>query len=86
VTVSNITPEIAEQLQLGDDAQGVIVLKTATRRRLFGMQVQPGDIVIGINGVEVHSVAELQAALAKSTRGFQINLVRNGMQITMSVM
>lgn len=86
VSVINITPEIAEQLHLSSNVQGVIVVEVPGRRRWMGMDVQVGDIILGVNGKEVRTVSDLQAALSKSGRGFQINLIRDGMSFTMSVM
>jgi Do/DeqQ family serine protease len=84
VVVADMTPEIAEELNLKSDTRAVVVINASKSR--MGMNIEPGDIILGINGQEVQSVSELQKALSKRARGFQINLMRGGMSLTMSVM
>lgn len=84
VVVTDITPEMAEELKLEGNIHAVVVVKGSGGN--FGMGLSAGDLIVGVNNKEVHSVAELQTALAKRTRGFQINIIRGGMSLTMTVM
>ncbi len=84
VVVADITPEIAEELHLKPDARAVVVVNAG--KSGMGMNIEAGDIILGVNGKEVQTVSELQKALSKRTRGFQLNLMRGGMSLTMTVM
>jgi serine protease Do len=84
VTVAMLTPEIADELGLKSTEPRVVVLE-GTEEQGLGVGVQAGDIIIGVNGNEIHSIAELQHALSSRSRSFQITLLRGGMVLTMSV-
>jgi len=49
------------------------------------MNLEAGDIIVAVNGKEIHSIADLVRALSGRSRSFQITLVRGGMVLTMSV-
>lgn len=83
VVVTDLTPEIARELRLKANARGVVVIRSSAG---LGMHLEPGDVILGVNNKEVRSVDELQAALGKRARGFQINLLRGGMSLTMTIM
>ncbi|MEM6903276.1 MAG: Do family serine endopeptidase, partial [Pseudomonadota bacterium] len=59
VSVSNLSPGLAEQLGFNGDPQGVIIFDIAPRSaaRRFGFRV--GDVVLSINGRDIAEVDEL---------------------------
>lgn len=64
--VANITPALADEMQMDLMARGVVVtaVDRASQAARFG--VQPGDIVRQLNGENVASVAQLKRGLANS--------------------
>lgn len=73
VTVANLTPEVAESLDMENGAKGVVVLEVQGRNQF----VQKGDVILQVNGYEVKSVESLEKILAKAkSRGFSIGVKR----------
>ncbi|MBV9063433.1 MAG: PDZ domain-containing protein, partial [Alphaproteobacteria bacterium] len=67
-------------LQLDLMAHGVVVLSPGSS--IAAQQgFQPGDIVRAINGAEIHSVSELNRALANAGGQWDMIIDRGGQQI-----
>ena len=64
---------------------GVVVAQVAPGSRAFTNNLQAGDLVAQINGVEVHDLAALQAALAAKPTRLQLTLLRGQMVGTLSL-
>ena len=81
--VENLSPAVA--LDLGADlfAKGIAVTKVPDNSLAAAQGFRPGDIIRGINGVEVDSTGELVRALNAATR-WQVTLERGGRRITAS--
>ena len=74
--VSNILPNVAEELGL-DEAEGVVVISTrpgTVAARIF----QPGDIVLEVQGTKIDTVSDLESAIAKRQRIWQLSFSRGG--------
>lgn len=82
-TVAMITTAMAKQLHLKVEKPRVIVL--GGNEGVGNVNVQPGDIIITVNQKEIFSIADLEKALALSSHSFQMQFVRGGMIMTMSV-
>lgn len=84
-TVEALSPATAEQMGLDPFAarEGVLVTKVGDGMAA-SIGLQDGDIVSNVNGVAVHSVRELEAALAANAGGGAWRLViqRGGQTIT----
>jgi serine protease Do len=83
-TVALLTPDMAEELHLKPDSQGVVVIH-GTQDAAFGMNIQAGDIVLAVNGKEISTIADLENVLSVNTHKFQISLLRGGAVFTMTV-
>jgi Do/DeqQ family serine protease len=79
-TVVNLSPAVADQLGLDPFSTGVLVVN-AGQGIAVQAGFQPGDIIRGVNGAPVGSVAELVAAL-DSGQGWRIVIQRGQQQIT----
>jgi Do/DeqQ family serine protease len=86
VTVANLTPATADQLGLDPFAAqtGVVVVKVSPSTYAGQIGLQAGDVIRGVNGREVESVGDLQAALARGApqRVWSLTLQRGGQVIT----
>lgn len=76
VSVSNLSPGLAEQLGFNGDPEGVIIFDIAPRSaaRRFGFRV--GDVVLSINGTKIEEVDALAAILRQPSRTWDVSLRR----------
>src|SRR5262249_21737798 len=82
--VENLSPAVNTELQLDLMAHGVVVLApgdSIAARQGF----QSGDIVRSINGEEIHSVSDLNRALANAGGQWDMVVDRGGQQIHVSL-
>ncbi|MBS0518154.1 MAG: Do family serine endopeptidase [Proteobacteria bacterium] len=78
-TVVNLSPAVAEEMGLIEWRPGVAVVEI--RPGSYAARfIRPGDMVIAINGKEVHSVAELKSRIASGVSSLSIG--REGMVST----
>jgi len=82
--VENLSPAVATELQMPLMANGVAIVSVTAGTPSGGYGFQPGDVVRGVNGVEMHSVSELQRALS-STRHWELVIDRGGQRLTLTV-
>jgi Do/DeqQ family serine protease len=76
LSVAMIDPELIATLGLPLSAQGVVITAVEGPLARAGMVV--GDIVLGINGVEVQSTEDVRAVAARGGRGWAMDLLRGG--------
>jgi Do/DeqQ family serine protease len=83
-TVANLSPALADQLQMNNDWKGVVIvqIKRGSTAHRFGLAA--GDIIAAINGQPVSSVDDLQAALANA-QSWQISFRREGVTRTLKI-
>lgn len=75
-TLVRINPAVIAELHLPLDATGVVVLEARDFAREVGLQ--PGDILMGMNGYQVASPADALKIAREASRRWQIDLVRKG--------
>ncbi|MCU0828563.1 MAG: trypsin-like peptidase domain-containing protein [Tabrizicola sp.] len=75
-TLARINPAVIAELHLPLDAAGVVVLEAVDFAREVGLQ--PGDILVAINGYEVSSPEDALALAREPGRRWQIDLIRQG--------
>lgn len=63
MTVKTLTPEIAEQLELDGDEQGVVVTEVEPGGFAARAGLQPGTIIVSVNGKKTPNVTSFQEAL-----------------------
>lgn len=63
MTVKTLTPEIAEQLELDGDEQGVVVTEVEAGGFAARAGLQPGTIIVSVNGKQTPNVTSFQEAL-----------------------
>ena len=78
--MENLSPAVNTELQLDLMTRGVVVLSAGDS--IAAQQgFQSGDIVRAINGQEIHSVGELNRALASAGGQWDMIIDRGGQQI-----
>jgi Do/DeqQ family serine protease len=82
--VENLSPATAAELQLPLMARGVAIVSVSAGTPSSGYGFQPGDVVRGVNGAAIKSVADLQRALAGVSH-WDLVVDRGGQRLTLSV-
>ena len=75
VTLSNITDEIREGLELGADLEGVAVVGVEEGSEAFTKGLRPGDIITEAGQEKVGSVKDIEAKIAESKEGGRKSLL-----------
>ena len=76
--VVDLRPELAAYFQVSG---GVLVVDVPEGTPAAMAGLQPGDVVIRVDGREVHSIPDLREGLARSTPQLPLTLVRKGKQM-----
>ncbi len=81
--VATLSPALSEELRVEtarEPAVVVVELGDNTPSRALGLQ--PGDIIVGVNGREITSPADLEAATAERSRLWRFQIERGGRVFT----
>ena len=76
--VANLSPALAEELELTGAWDGVIILKVARGSTAGRLRFRPGDIIVAVNRQEVRDVAALEVALKRAKDSWRISFSREG--------
>lgn len=82
--VENLSPATATELQMPLMAKGVAIVAVTAGTPSGSYGFQQGDVVRGVNGAAITSVADLQRALA-SANHWDLVVDRGGQRLTLSV-
>jgi len=82
--VENLSPATATELQMPLMAKGVAIVAVTAGTPSGSYGFQQGDVVRGVNGAAITSVADLQHALA-SANHWDLVVDRGGQRLTLSV-
>ena len=79
-----ITPQIARALEL-DDAQGVVVVGVVRGGPAHRAGLQPGDVIVAIDGKKIAEAREALIAISNRKPGSRVKLevLRNGKSLTL---
>jgi serine protease Do len=61
-SVASITPDLATKYKLDENTKGIIITRVTPRSSAMQEGIQPGLMVVGVNGKPVQTVAEFNAA------------------------
>ncbi len=81
-TVANLSPALADELQLDSQARGVVVTAVADGSTAQSIGFRPGDIVVSVNNERITNSAELERAANTGGRSWRITINRHGEQIS----
>jgi serine protease Do len=84
-TVANLSPALAEQLQLLGEWKGVVIVQIRRGATAMRLGLKPGDIVLAVNGRKVAQVEDLQNALANANGSWDVTFRRNGETRTLRI-
>jgi Do/DeqQ family serine protease len=83
--ITNLSPAVAEELHLGSLWEGVIVKSVARRSPAHRISLQPQDILLNVNGVQINRVADVEKALKKKTKSWTLVISREGRKRTLEL-
>ncbi len=83
--VQNLSPAVALDLQMDPRSTGVVIVSTTPGTPSAGYGFAAGDIVRGINGSEIRSVADLTRVLAAAQGHWDLVIDRGTQRMTLSV-
>jgi Do/DeqQ family serine protease len=83
-TVANMNPALAEELGTSSDS-GVTVVKVRPGTIAHRLQIQPGDMILRVQGKPVANVAELKAAVGQPQQQWSITIRRGGETMTVTI-
>lgn len=80
VVVEALTPSLNADLSLALSTRGVAVVNVPVKAPLagFNMEVQPGDLLLAINGSTIRSPRDVQKAVDSDRRKWDLRLQRDG--------
>ncbi len=82
-TVVNVSPAVAQELGVDPfAARGVLVVRLADGGLAQNVGMRPGDVIKKINGRDIHTTAELPAALATGAGAWRVTIQRGDQEIT----
>jgi Do/DeqQ family serine protease len=84
-TVANLSPALAEQLQLLGEWKGVVIVQIRRGATAMRLGLKPGDVVLAVNGRNVVKVEDLQNALANANGSWDVTFRRNGETRTLRI-
>ena len=81
LVVGSVNPKVITQMQLPLSATGVVVMDPGPYAGRGG--VQPGDIVVAVNGAAVEAPEDVARLLLDSGRWVQLDLLRQGQRVSL---
>jgi Do/DeqQ family serine protease len=80
--VANLSPALADELQLDSGAEGVVVLDTDNGSYASNLGFQRGDIIEQVNNEPIHRTRDLERAAREQSRSWRIVINRRGTRIS----
>jgi Do/DeqQ family serine protease len=75
--IANLSPAVAEELSI-TETKGVVVLETEFYSNARRIGIQPGDIVVGVNGEKIKTTRDLNRVMSRRTRIWRMSIERHG--------
>ncbi len=83
--VANLSPALATQYHLPDDAVGVVIMSVDGQSAAEELGLAKGDIIAGINGEAMKSVGDVQRATQTKSRAWRLTIQREGSLINLMI-
>jgi Do/DeqQ family serine protease len=80
--VANLSPALADELQLQNADEGVVVLDVDNGSYASNLGFRRGDIIVSVNGEPIAKTPDLARATSSPNRSWQIVIRRGGQQIS----
>ncbi len=82
-----VTPDIAEQVHLPKDANGLIISDTETDSPADKAGIKRGDVIVAVNGKQIHDQDDLRLTISQMSPGSKVtlNVARDGKPMVVNV-
>jgi len=80
--IANLSPALADELQLDNSSQGVVIVDVDTGSYASNLGFQRGDVIVSVNGEKIARTAELERLTSTPSRSWRIVIRRGQQQIT----
>jgi S1-C subfamily serine protease len=80
--VANLSPALADELQLQNADEGVVVVDVDNGSYASNLGFRRGDIIVSVNGEHIAKTNDLARATSSPNRSWQIVIRRGGQQIS----
>ena len=80
--VANLSPALADELQLGSTIEGVAILEVDDGSIARNVGFQRGDVVRTVNGQTIEKTLDLERITEKPNQTWRITIVRGGQQMS----
>ena len=86
ILLQHMTSEVAERLG-APDTRGVLVTRIDSRSKAASAGLQPGDIIVGVNGTQIDTASQFLRAIAEApiSSTATLNVIRDGKRTTVRV-
>ncbi|HUC48213.1 MAG TPA: DegQ family serine endoprotease [Xanthobacteraceae bacterium] len=81
-TVANLSPALADELQLDPQTEGVVITDIADGSTAQNIGFRKGDIVASVNGQKIARSADLERATNGGGHAWRVTIIRGGQQIS----
>jgi Do/DeqQ family serine protease len=81
-TIANLSPALADELQLDASTEGVVVVNVADGALAQNLGFQRGDIVVAVNNHKIARTRDLEALVRGGSRLWRVTIRRGGRQIS----
>jgi Do/DeqQ family serine protease len=82
VKIANLSPALADELQLSTSADGVAVVEVANGTFAQRLGFQRGDIIVAVNNQEIRKTRDLARVAEAGSRVWRVTIVRGGRTIS----
>jgi Do/DeqQ family serine protease len=82
VKVANLSPALADELQLGAAADGVVVVDVTDGTIAQSLGFRRGDIVVSVNNQKISKTRDLERVAQAGARVWRVTIRRNGQTIS----
>ncbi|MDO6963108.1 DegQ family serine endoprotease [Rhizobium alvei] len=79
--VANLSPRLAESLQMPPEAQGVVIEEISRGSPAARLGFEPRDIIINVNGTAIASTEALEEVIQQDPSFWRVEIERDGQRI-----
>jgi Do/DeqQ family serine protease len=80
--VANLSPALADELQVKNAEQGVVILDVDAGSYASNIGFRRGDVIVSVNSQRIEKTQDLARAVSAPTRSWRVILQRGGRRIT----
>ena len=80
--VANLSPALADELQLQNADDGVVVVDVDNGSYASNLGFRRGDVILSVNSEKIAKTRDLERATGTPSRSWRIVILRGGQQIT----